>query len=108
MFNLINKEKLNNNKVYVIGKVTNKKPYRSGGVIYSFEYHYQGIKYLGQNTDVFWHKNLNELFYIKILLKDSAAIGDIDFVDSISVPYCLTMESVPKDGWKELPFDTCK
>jgi hypothetical protein len=107
IINLINKSKLNGKSVYVIGVVTQKEPYRSGGVIYSFEYYFGGLKYRGENTDVFWRKHVNELFFLKLLLKNDSTIGEADF-NSTTVPFCLTLDKVPKNGWKELPIDSCK
>jgi hypothetical protein len=105
---LINHSQLNGQYAYVIGKVIKKEPYKSGGVIYTYYYSYKGIKNEGRNTDVFWHKDVNDLFYIKVLFKDDFVIGDIKFIDDRLVPYCLTMDSVPSEGWKDLPHDTCK
>jgi hypothetical protein len=105
---LVNKVKLNGNYAYVIGKIIKKEPYRSGGTVYSFYYSYRGVQYKGQNTDVLWRKKVNDLFFIKVLLKDSFLIGDIKFIEDIPVPYCLAMDSVPNEGWKNLPVDTCK
>ena len=105
---IINKERLNGDKVYVIGIVTKKEPYRSGGVIYDYVFYYKGIKYTLQNTDAFWNKKLNNLFFIKLYLRDNVTIGDLEFIDNVLVPSCLTILSVPTGGWKVLPKDTCK
>lgn len=106
----INENKKNGNKVYVIGIVTNKEPYKSGGVIYNYDYYFRGNKFTGQNTDNFWDKKVNDLFYIKLYLylHDSTKIADLDFIDSVSVPSCLTIRNIPFIGWQELPRDSCR
>ena len=105
---LVNHAKLNGEYVYVIGEITKKEPYRSGGVIYTYIYSFRKAIYMGRNTDVFWHKNVGDIFFIKVLLKDKLVVGEIKFVEDIPVPYCLTMDSVPREGWKELPVNICK
>jgi hypothetical protein len=75
IISLINQVQLNGNYAYVIGEIKNKKPYRNGSTIYDFSYSYRGIQYKGQRIDAFWNKEINYLFFLKVLLKKNYVIG---------------------------------
>jgi hypothetical protein len=101
--NLIGNAKINKDHVYVIGIITDAS-FSSRGTTNDYHYYYFNKKYNGRTTSIGWHKKINDLFFLKILPSDPSIGG----IEDTPVPSCLTMESVPKEGWKEIPKDTCK
>ena len=99
---LFYKKDLNHTGVYIIAKITDAD-FSARGTIYTYEFFFRGKKYESRVKSGGLGKG--DLIFIKTLPdKPDASLIQA----SIKVPYCLTMQDVPFEGWKKIPKDTCK
>jgi hypothetical protein len=100
----IYKQKLNRRGVYIIGRIINTS-FSSRGTTYDYEFFFDGKKYTSKVKAAGLGLDKNDLIFVKTIPENpSAAL----IVENVQVPYCLTMDSVPEEGWKELPLNACK
>lgn len=92
-----------NHGVYVIGK---KIKYIPGGgelsAIWDYEYYYKGNRYEWSFQSMgakFMYSD--SLIFLKISSENPKYC---EHIMNVRVPYCLSPQKVPKDGWIELPL----
>ncbi len=106
VINRTEKKLLNKNGVYILGKLDSS--YFAGGTGWRYKYKYVF------NKKIFYRsfsgplpsetKNDSSMFFI-ILPNNPEVCRQIA---DVRVPKCITLVSMPKEGWKELPNDTCR
>ena len=99
----INLSKINKNGVYVLGRVIEVSEYRVNTKCSKYVYFYKEKRYIGEGCGN-WDR-IGDLYFLKIIPSDPNNHHQLEFTH---VPYCLTMDSVPVDGWKVLPLNDCK
>jgi hypothetical protein len=99
----LNRRKINDNGIYVLARVFEVSDYRTATKCSKYEYFYKGHKFIGGSCGNF--DQVGDLYFIKLIPSDPANHYDLEFTH---VPNCLTMDSVPFEGWRTLPLDKCK
>jgi hypothetical protein len=102
----IEKYNIEKHSVFVIGAFVRAEKGVKGATRYIYEYQFNGKKYLkkfsGQVSKII---QKDSVMFFKILPNSPSVCRQIV---EVRVPKCISLSSVPKEGWKELPIDTCR
>jgi hypothetical protein len=96
--------KIERNPVYLLARI-NKIESSSHGVYFYFSYVYGGKSYEDNINQVHKRLGVGDLIYVKVAADDPAKEEPLY---ELSVPPCLTLDSVPAGGWKQIPENVCK
>lgn len=96
-----NSTHITNDGVFVLGKIIGKKEYKAGSSAYEYEYFFRNTRYIGKTVGV-GLGSIGELIFVSLLPDDP---GNHKIIEFSKVPYCLSIDSVPPNGWSHLP--TC-
>lgn len=97
------KNKIDKVGVFVLARVYKITEYRTATHCSKYEYFFRKQRFVGESCGNFDH--VGEFYFLKLMPSDPTNHYELEFTH---VPNCLTMDSVPDDGWKALPFDNCK
>ena len=95
--------KLQKDHVYTIGRIYEQSK-SNRGTTYRYEFFLSGQRFKGSVKEVASNHRINDLIFLKVNPKDPEILRLL----YTNVPYCLSLDSVPKQGWKELPKIECK
>lgn len=84
--------------MYVLGRVFEVSDYRQGTNCSKYEYFYKRQRFVGGNCGNY--DQVGKLYFIKVIPSSPSDHYQLEF---ISVPFRLTMDSVPETGWRTLP-----
>jgi uncharacterized membrane-anchored protein YitT (DUF2179 family) len=88
---------------YVLAVITSSD-FSSRGTTYKYDYWFGSLKFNDSSIALGWRKRQGDFILLKIVPDDPTIYS----VSSLNVPYCVTTDMQPSNGWNEPLKDTCR
>ncbi len=97
---------INKDGVFVLAQIYSRTKIKNG-MSYACLYFFQKKKYEMTFSDIGLSVKVRDCIFIKISSAKPELYNVLDFL-KYDVPTCLNLNSVPINGWVEIPKDNCK